>query len=547
MLQNQDGGAAVVRWLKAAGVRHAFSVSGGPINPIYRACADFGLPLIHTRHEAAACFMAEAAYRVTGNPGAVVVTLGPGATNTVTPAMVAALAGTPLVIIAAQTPTKLFERGGGMAFDPLPIMASVTKWSARVFDVDRIEEYLDIAWRKMWAGRPGPVFLEIPADIMAAPLSKVDSSDGRHAPPTPLAPAPSQDASARLLDELAAARRPLLLLGDECFGEGNEGWKSVVQKFGLPFSTMRLARGVVDERHALWIGPGYTPCNGALRRALKEADRVFLVGHHFEFDLDFGDSLGAQTRVVQIASDPELLHRNRRADLAIAAAPRQVIDVFAEAPVAEFDRVWISGLCNAWVAERNAQLGENGADGALHPVAAIDAVAEAMPDSTIFVTSHGNVDFWADARLQLSAPGQYLRAGQSGALGAELPYGVGAAFAAPDNPVIVFVGDGGVGFHVSELDTAERYDRRCIIVVLDDEMWGAIALPQEELHGTTYEMDLPRRDWGKVAEGLGCRGYLCRTQEDIRHAVRDAMASGKPALVQVAVRSVISPYMDYIS
>lgn len=543
--RNLDGGASVASWLKEAGIENVFSVSGGPINPVYRACAKLGLPLVHARHEAAACFMAEAASRVTGRPGAVVVTLGPGATNTVTPALVSMLAGTPLIIIAAQSAVRSFERGAGMSYDPLPIIASVTKWSARVLDVNRIPEYLDIAWRKMWSGRPGPVFLEIPSDVMAATVAA--ATGGRGAPPMPPQPAPGRADAASLAGEIAESKRPLLLLGDEVFWNGGEGWQQIVERHHMPFSTLRLARGIVDETHPLWMGPGYAPCNATLRRALQEADRVFLLGHHFEFDLEFGDRLGEATRVIQIASDPELLHRNRRADLAIAAAPAQAAGCFAGADAASVDRAWVDAMLAAWMDERAAQAGENGPGGELHPVAAIDAVTAAAPDRTIYVSSHGNVDFWADARLRVRAPGRYLRAGQSGALGAEIPYGAGAAFADPGAPVVVFVGDGGVGFHVTELDTAERHGRPFVIVVLDDELWGAIALPQQTSYGATYAMDLPRRDWAKVAQGLGCKGYLCHGEDEIAAAVKDALASGKPALIQVPVRSVISPYMKYIS
>lgn len=546
MVQNLDGGAAVVDWLKRAGVRNVFSVSGGPINPIYRACAELDLPLIHARHEAAACFMAEAASRTTRLPGAVAVTLGPGATNTVTPALVSMLAGTPLLIIAAQSATNTFERGAGMSYELLPVVSGVTKWSARVLDVNRIPEYLDIAWRKMWSGRPGPVFLEIPSDIMSAQLTRRIAPAA--VPPNIARPGLDPEGAAALEAELWRAQRPLLLLGDEAFWDDCEDWEKVVERHNIPFATLRLARGLIHEQHPLCCGPGYSPCNATLRRALTEADTVFLIGHHFEFDLEFGDRLGEDVRVIQVASDSDLLHRNRRADLALACTPRWAAAVLSSAQPANTGRDWARGIASAWQAERQAQLGEASTGGALHPVAAIDAVTEAAPEETIFVSSHGNVDFWADARLQLRAPGRYLRAGQSGALGAEVPYGVGAAFAAaPGTPVIVFVGDGGVGFHIAELDTAERYGKPFIIAVLDDEMWGAIALPQEKKYGTTYEMGLPRRDWAKVAEGLGCLGFACRSQQEIEVAVRTALESRKPALIQIAVRSVISPYMEYIS
>jgi acetolactate synthase-1/2/3 large subunit len=210
------------------------------------------------------------------------------------------------------------------------------------------------------------------------------------------------------------------------------------------------------------------------------------------------------------------------------------------------DRDWVDSLTQSWRQEHAAQLPKSDG-GVLHPVAAIDAVIAAMPDDTVYVSSHGNVDFWADARIQVRQPDLYLRAGQSGALGAEVPYGIGARFAAPDRPSVVFVGDGGVGYHVTELDTAARYGRPAIIVVLDDEKWGAIALPQHMSYGGEFEMDLPRRDWIKVAEGLGGFGAFASTPAEIRDAMTKAMRSGKPSIVQIPVQSIISPYMQFIS
>lgn len=538
-----DGGAAIVAWFRNAGVQNVFSVSGGPINSVYRACALQGLPLIHARHEAAACFMAEAQSRVTGKAGAAVVTLGPGVTNAVTPGLVSMLAGTPIIIVGAQAGTKSAERGAGMAYDVLPIMKNVTKWAARCTDPNRLQEYLDMAWRKMWAGRPGPVFLEVPTDILSMPLRQDATGT---CPPLPGVPGVAAADAEQARKLLAGSKKPLLILGDELFFHRSERLVEAIEKHALAFSTLRLSRGIVDEHHPRWIGPAYAPCNATLRRAMAEADCIMLLGHHFEFDLEFGDTVGAGARIIQVCSDQELLHRNKRADIAITATPSAFVELLAELPALNADKGWSDGLIEAWNKERAAQLGEGDAAG-IHPLAAVDAVSEAAPDNTIYVTSHGNIDFWADARLRISAPGRYLRAGQSGALGAEVPYGAGASFADPKAPVVVFVGDGGVGFHVAELDTAERYGRAFIIVVLDDEMWGAIALPQEQSFGETYEMNLPRRDWTKVAEGLGGRGYFARDAAAIKQALADAIASGKPAIIQVPVRSVISPYMAYIS
>jgi acetolactate synthase-1/2/3 large subunit len=541
MTNRYEGGDLIVEALKGLGVGAIFSVSGGPLNSIYHACAVHDLPLVHTRHEAAACFMAEAMARVSGTPGVAAVTLGPGVSNTLTPALVSRMAGTPLLILGAQAGTRSFERGAGMSWDPLPYMTPVTKWAARVLHVDRIEEFIAIAWREMWAGRPGPVFLELPVDVVSAPAEA-----GRGvAYARPVAGLAADDGD-RMRAALTGARRPLVILGDEVYWDPPANMAAVIEALHCPFVTLRLARGAIDEHHDLWAGPGYAPCNATLRRALAEADVILLAGHHFEFDLSFGDGVSAEATVVQIASDAGLMGKNRRADVAVQAAPSEAFRALDGIDGTSLDRGWVDGVIADWSAERQAQAGED-EDGVLHPVAAIDAVVEAAPESAIFASAHGNVDFWADARLRIRAPGRYLRAGQSGSLGAEIPYGVGARCADPAAPVVVFVGDGGVGFHVAELDTAARYDRPIVVVVLDDAKWGAIALPQSAAYGGEYEMDLPRRDWPRVAEGLGGTGYHAHTRDEIAAAIGAAISGGKPAIVQVPVRSVISPYMDFIS
>lgn len=536
-----EGGDLVVQSLKTLGVRQIFSVSGGPLNSIYNACAAHGLPLHHTRHEAGACFMAEAISRLTGIPGVAAVTLGPGVTNTVTPALVSKMAGTPLLIVGAQANTRAFDRGAGMSADHMPIMTPVTKWAARVLSTERIPEYIEAAWRHMWSGTPGPVFLEIPSNILAAPAvaTPIRSFERRW-------PGLSSAEAGTLMAAIARAERPLLLIGDEARWDAPANLAALVERMHLPFAPLRLARGVIDEASPLCIGPGYTPCNGTLRRALREADLVILLGHHFEFDLSFGDSLGAHTQVMQCVANAELLGRNRKADYGAIAAPSAFVEALMDAKAPKVDRQWVDELASEWRRERAAQAGPG--DGLpLHPVLAIDAVAAAVPEETVFVTSHGNVDFWADARLQMKKPNLYLRAGQSGALGAELPYAVGARFADPDRPVVVFVGDGGIGYHVTELETAARYNRPVIVVVLEDQKWGAIALPQRMSYGGEFEMELPRRDWVKVVEGLGGFGAHANSTDEITDAMKRALKSGKPSLVQIPVRSVISPYMEFIS
>jgi acetolactate synthase-1/2/3 large subunit len=498
--------------------------------------------LVHTRHEAAAAFMAEAVGRQTGVPGVVAVTLGPGVTNTVTPAFVAKRAGTPLLIIGGQVPTPLFDRGAVMAVDHLPIMAPVTKWSARVLATERIPEYVAAAWRHIWAGRPGPVFLEIPADVLGAAAERGPLADHRTA-----RPGLDAAAGAALALALAKAKRPLLIVGDDAHWDPPAGLREVIEQAHLPFVTARLGRGAVDERHPLWAGPAYVPANVSLRTALAEADLVILLGHHFEAELGYGESVAPDAAIVQCSFDAASIGRNRRATLDLAATPSAAVAFMKELAPGPVDRAWVEAIVAAWGDEREAQPGDDPTAVPLHPVAAVDAVLAALPQDSIIVTSHGNVDFWADARIRVRTPRSYLRAGQAGVLGAEIPYAIGAKFAAPERPVVVFVGDGGVGYHVTELDTAARYGRAVVVVVLDDEKWAAVALPQRDAYGAEHEMALPARDWPGLATALGGTGARAETVEEIAEAVAAAVASAKPAIVQIPVRSVLSPFMEYVS
>jgi acetolactate synthase-1/2/3 large subunit len=538
-----EGGRLLAEVLVARGVGIIFSVSGGPINSIYQGAVAAGIRLIHTRHEAAAGFMADAVSRLGESIGVSAVTLGPGVANSLTPALTAQRASIPVLFLGGQAPPRSLWREPGMATDSISLMSPLTKWAARVPEVSQIPAYVDRAFTVMVQGRPGPVFLEVPVDVLSqtvVPVALIPT------PPPPPLLAPDLIAA---VDLLARSNRVVALIGDEAYRDrAGELLQQLVEQMLIPFAQLRLARGLIPETHALCLGPGYTPANPVLRRALAEADLVLLLGHELEFDLDYGEGLGPETRVMQIHPARERLHVNRPADVAVASPVGAAVKGLLEAGRAHPDREWVLGICEEWrTTWRHTRETASSDQVPLHPIRAIGEVTEAAGEDGIYVTSHGNIDFWADADLRLSLPGSYLRAGQSGALGAEVPYGVAASLAHPDRPVVVFVGDGGVGYHIAELDTAARYGAHPVVVVLDDEKWGAIALPQQRQYGSEVEMSLPSRDWPAVAKGLGALGFHAEKPSEITVAVRAAIDSSSPALVRIPVQSVESPYMRYIT
>ena len=546
MAAEHSGGDLVVELLADKKIDHLFSVSGGPLNPIYRGTLRAPVRIVHTRHEAAAAFMAEGTARVTRRPGACAVTLGPGVTNTITPALTAFRAGVPFLILGGQAPVGVLDKEAVMSFDPLPVMRPVTKYAARVVDPGRIEEYFEAAWRAMTSGRPGPAFLEIPVDVL-----------GAAAPPPPprrsgaarRGPGLTAEQAEELRRLVSSARRPLLIAGDDVlWSEADRALAEAVDRLQIPFVTLRLGRGLVDERHPCCAGVGYLGSNPPLCQRMAEADLVLVVGHELEADLGYGRLISDRAAVIQSHPDPGVVGKFRAPDLGMTARSDQVLEALAGACPGGFDRSWCDEAARAWRAWRGeaASGGQTEGEG-IHPGRLAALLEEAMPAGAVFVTSHGNIDFWADPILRITPPGRYLRAGQSGALGAEIPFGVAAKLARPENQVAVIVGDGGFAFHGFELETALRYGAPIVVVVFDDEKWGAIALPQRRAYGAEIELDLPRRAWWRAATAMGGYGEYVDDEAGLPDALIRAAASGLPAVVQAAVACVESPYVSYNS
>ena len=437
-----------------------------------------------------------------------------------------------------------------MSFDPIPLMTPVTKWAARVLHTDRIPEYVDAAWRIMLAGRPGPAFLELPVDVLGAETSP-EALGRRHAA-THFGPGVSQQAVASVDVALSGARRPLLIAGDDVrWTEAGGLLERWIEREGAPFALARLARGVVSERHPLCAGIGYLPANRTLRQALGEADLVLLLGHTWEFDLGFGDTIPGRATVIQVHPDEALVGKNLVPSIGVTARADELLRALLDRPTnrpTARDVAWAEQVGADWRGERAGQLeAARGSGAPMHPLTLVEELVATAPPDTIWVTSHGNVDFWADQAIQAHGVDGYLRAGQSGSLGAEVPYGVAAKLARPERPVVVFVGDGGFGFHGFELETAARYGAPVVVVVADDERWGAIALPQERAYGVQVEMDLPGRDWAQLATTLGARGERARRPEEVGPALRRLLEAGVPGVLHASIACVESPYMRVIS
>lgn len=548
-----NGGRLVAEMLRLEGITTVFSVSGGVLNPLYRACEDIDIRIIHTRHEAAATFMADGWARTTGQPGVVVTTLGPGVTNTLTGVVTAHRAASPVIVLAGQSSTATRDLDAGMSVDPIPIFSSVTKMSKTVGETIRIPEYMANAFRHSLSGSPGPVLLEFPGDVLRGDVPEGDID--LPAPNTSRAqaqPQPDGSAISAARDLVFKAERPILIAGSGVFWSGGgESLKRFVEAVGIPFFLARGGRGVIPEDHGLYFGPAYLPANPVLEEAFQATDLLISVGHRLDFDLSFGraPALNPETKVIQIDINPTEIGRYRPVEIGIIADATAAINALTDEPCRP-EPNWSTWIGELEVARHNwfneLDLASSGNSVPMHPLSFLRGIREVLPKDSVIVTSHGNIDFWADIYFRIYQPGGYLRAGQSGTLGAEIPYGVAAKLAHPDKPVVVIVGDGGFGYHGFELDTAARYDVPLVVAIGNDSSWGAIALPQEREYGHSLETGLQFRNYEKIAELLGGYGEFVESSEEVSGALIRALESKLPSVLNVRIDSIESRYMEKI-
>lgn len=534
------GADALARTLARAAVRRVFTLSGNHVMSVFDATIDAGVALVHTRHEAAAVHMADAWARLTGEVGVAMVTGGPGHANAISALYTAAMAESPVVLLSGHAPLAQLGAGAFQEMRQAEIAAPLAKASWTCAGPHAVAADLARAMRIARAGRPGPVHLSLPADVLDADAGAV--SDARE--PDAFAPATASlaDGDARaLLARLRAARRPLVLVGPASMTPGAApGVRAFEAATGVPVVGMESPRGAAD------------PALGRFPACLSRADFVLLVGKRVDFTLRFGAALAADARVAQIDADAQEIERAHRAlggrlesgvladtgpalavlaDLAATAAGGSGLDDW-RAEVREA----IAYRPPAW---RDAAPTEAGR---LHPVQALrplQALLDERPDA-VLVCDGGEFGQWAQACL--SAPARVLN-GVAGAIGAGLPFAVAARLARPDAPVLAVSGDGSMGFHIAEFDTAVRERTAFVLVVGNDARWNAehqIQLREygaERAHGCTL---LPTR-YDAVCAAFGGHGEMVEDPAEMLPAARRARASALPACLNVAIEGLPAP------
>ena len=402
------GGRLVAKAIKAEGVDHVFTLCGGHIQNIYDGCLDEGIRVVDVRHEQTAGHAADGWARVTGKPGVALVTAGPGVTDVVTAAANAQRAGVPMVILGGAGPSVNKHQGSLQDMDHVELMRPITKWSATVTETRRLGEFMQMAFRKAMTGVPGPVFLEVPLDILMMGAKEADAP-GPETYRASYVPSPDSNAVAEAAALLEKAERPVLVVGSQLrWSPDRDALKRLVDRFEVPVFVNGMARGALPHSH---------PCSFKRVRgsALKQADVVLVFGTPFDFRLNYGRSIPDTVKVIQVDLDPTVLMHNRGVHLAVPGDTGHFLAALERALPERKGGEWMEKIA----AEDGAAIAKMQEEAALdgdppNPLRVCAELAKFVEEDTIVVGDGGDFVATAAYSLPMQWPGVWMaRSAQS--------------------------------------------------------------------------------------------------------------------------------------
>ena len=525
-MDQSSPGYVAAQALVDCGVTALFTLVGGHTTPIVDACPDVGLRLIDVRHEEAAAHMAHGYARATGETGVLLVTAGPGLTNTVSGVAHAYAGGAPLLVIGGRAPLAQHDRGALHEMDQLSMMRPITKWATTVHEPARLPEYVERALRVARAGRPGPVFLEVPSDTIRTELA---AAPERVEPAPRVRPAAEPAAVEAAAEMLTGAERPLVLAGSGVFWAGaSRSLLGLVERLAAPVLVSPAARGIVPMDHA-----SHVPA--ARSRAMKAADVALVVGSRLNFMLAYGQPprWNSDTKLVQIDIDPGELGNNRAPDIALAGDADVVLEQLLGKLKEVGERPWLDELRDADRERRAGLSAEAELDASpIHPLRLLSELGEQLEPDAFVACDGGDILSFARQALRSTGPGGWLDSGPFGSLGYGIPAASAAKVASPERQCVALLGDGAFGLQAMELDTAARHGLGILVVLSTNGAWAIEVTSQEMEFGRAVGTQLERRPYHLLAESLGCDGIEVTDPAELAGALARAPRD-RPLVVNV--------------
>jgi len=532
--QAPHGGAHAVAAARRHGAATLFTLSGLHVFPLYDGAvkADPPMRIVDVRHEQTAVFAAEATARLSLAPGLAALTSGPGVTNGVSAITTAYFNGSSLVVIGGRAPDYRWGSGSLQEIDHPVLLQAITKRAWTEHETARVGPAVDEAFRLAAARHRGPVFLDVSLEALFG-----TAEAGPASPPAPGRPdQPDPAAILAVAGQLARARRPVLVLGSDVWLDGaHEAARLAAEELRLPVIANGQGRGILTARHDLLI-------TRARQVAFGEADLVIVAGTPLDFRLGYGEYGGKNSappaKVVHVADAPGQLAGHR--ELA-AAVSGDLTAFFAQLAAAA------QGLARPWEADwlprlqavreqamaADAPLLASEAE-PIHPLRIYGELGRLLEADAVVIGDGGDFVSYAGKHIEPQRPGCWLDPGPYGCLGTGLGYAIAARICRPSAQVVLLLGDGAAGFSLMDVDTLVRHRLPVVMICGNNGIWGLEKYPMQALYGYDVAADLqPRCRYDQVVAALGGAGELVTRPGDIRPALRRALESGVPYLVNI--------------
>ncbi|MHB8158808.1 MAG: thiamine pyrophosphate-binding protein [Desulfocucumaceae bacterium] len=547
MTGSYNGGSMIAEVFKKEGIKYIFGLAGGHIYPMMEACEEKGIRYIGVRNEMNAAFMAEGWALTTGTAGVCTGTAGPGFTNLITGLANSDRGGIPVFCLAGKARVTENDRNELQDFNQMDMVKNMTKHARSVAEPHRIPEYVGRALAHCTAGAPGPVYLEIPRDLMDQVVdgAGVEFQETYRVKGLPQGDQADIEAAVKMLSE---AKKPLIIAG------GGVWWSHAcaeltgfAEKTGIPVFTRNAARGAISDSHELCLGIGASR-NPVLRLALTEADVVVVIGTRPGYTLT-RDVFPPSLKIIRIDIDSAEITNQLDISIGIVGDARSILRQLTDAVGSTNYTEWVNYLAgmknNLMAMVMPLTISDQTP---IHPMRLVAEIRQRIDKDTIIVIDGGDTASWGNLILPAMGPGSSpgIISTSFGPLGVGIPYAIAAKLAHPDKKVILLTGDGAFGYGVMEYDTARRYGVSFTTIILNDACWGMIkrseakkALPGKDFIG----VDLTEVRYDSIVQLLGGHGEFVTAPEEIGPAIDRAMASGKPACVNVMTDPSIGPML----
>ncbi|MFW9825113.1 MAG: thiamine pyrophosphate-binding protein [Candidatus Thorarchaeota archaeon] len=565
-----NGAQLVVRALDHQGVKVIFTLCGDN-TLIYHycqdsSCTDLGIDIIDFRHEQATGHAAMGYYLATGEPGVCSVPSGPGVTDLFPSIPLAMDASIPIVAVCTSTPMGLFDKLPHNEVDVVPSLRPITKWSGYCYETARIPEYINMAFRIATTGRPGPVVLVIPSDVLQGecddeldiikrafePVQKLRSFYG---------PYGNEDLVSRAADLLLNAENPLIIAGTgAAFSDASLELLKFAELTQIPVGSWGFGFGEFPVDHPLFFGPA-TPIDGPGTSLLRQVDVVLILGSRLSEYMSYGYMPHFTDDVIMIQVDikAEEIGRNRAIDIPIVGDVKGVLTQLYRIACEKItsprkETQWVKDI-QTQLKNFEARLEKEGSSDKLpiQPQRLVKEVRDFMPKDSVIILDGGDTTVWGLIYLRAHSPKSLYFSGGLGIqhLGGGVPMAIAAKYAEPERKILVLTGDGSFLFNGKELDTAKRFDLPIVVVVSNDSLWGMVARGQKMTYGKKFyglgsSLSSETR-YDKYAEAFNCHGELVTDPNEIGTALQRAFDSNVPAVIDVRIDPKVNTILTYMA